>query len=72
MTMYVIRTRDLDLDQTHTWQRANAPKYLRKSFWPFVTGYSVYPTLRGAQRQCDRLKRKHQYAFCHITIEELS
>ena len=68
--MYVIRTRDLDLDQTHTWQRAGAPKYLASGFRPFVTGYSVYPTLRGAQRQRDALKL--QYAFCIITVEELT
>ena len=70
--MFVIRTRDLDLDQTHTWQRAGAPKYLASGFRPFVTGYSVYPTLVGATRQRDRLKRITRYAFCHITVEELS
>ena len=70
--MYVIRTRDIDLDQTHTWQRACGPKLLSNSFRPFTTAYSVYNTLRGATRQCDALKRNPRYAFCHITVEELN
>ena len=72
MKMFVIRTRDLDLDTTHTWQRAHGPKYLSNSFCPFTTANSVYPTKVGATRQCDTIKRKGQYAFCHITVEELS
>ena len=68
--MYVIRTRDLDLDTTSTWQRACGPKYLANSFCPFTTAHSVYPTLRGATRQCNILKSITRYAFCHITIEQ--
>ena len=68
---YVIRTRDLDLDCTHTWQRATAPQRMSNSFMPFTTAYSVYPTLKGATRQRDFLKRITTYAFCVITVEEL-
>jgi len=69
---YVIRTRNLDLDCTHTWQRSEAPRYLRSSFRPFTTAYSVYPTLKGATRQRNILKRRTTYAFCTITVEELT
>lgn len=67
---YVIRTRDLDC--THTWQRSTAPKYLCSSFRPFTTAYSVYPTLKGATRQRDVLKQNTRYAFCKLTVEELT
>jgi hypothetical protein len=70
--MFVIRTRDLDLDCTHTWQRATAPKSMGNSFMPLTTAYSVYPTLKGATRQLNFIKRITRYAFCTITIEELS
>jgi hypothetical protein len=69
---YVIRTRDLDYDCTHTWQRAKAPQRMGNSFAPFTTAHSVYPTLKGAQRQRDFLKRITRYAFCHITVEKLT
>ena len=69
--MYVIRTRDLDLDTTHTWQRATAPQRMGNSFMPFATAHSVYPTLKGATRQRNILKLSATYAFCYITIEEL-
>ena len=68
---YVIRTRDIDLDCTHTWQRTIAPNYMCKGFRPFTTVSSVYPTLKGATRQRDILKRRATYAFCHISVEEL-
>lgn len=68
---YVIRTRDLDYDCTHTWQRSKAPKYLSNSFCPFTTAHSVYPTLKGATRQRDFIKKITTYAFCHISVEEL-
>ena len=70
--MFVIRTRDIDLDQTHTWQRSTAPQRMNNSFMTFTTAYSVYPTLKGATRQRDILKRITRYAFCDITVEELS
>jgi hypothetical protein len=69
---YVIRTRDLDLDCTFTWQRAKGTKYLSSSFQPFTTVNSVYPTLKGATRQRDFIKRITRYAFCTITVEELT
>ena len=69
---YVIRTRDLDLDCSHTWQRSTAPQRMNNSFMTFTTAYSVYPTLKGATRQRDILKRRTTYAFCHITVEELT
>lgn len=72
MMPYVIRISSLDLDDTHTWQRPSAPRYLRSSFRPFTTAYSVYPTLKGATRQRDILKRRTTYAFCRITVEELT
>lgn len=68
---YVIRTRDLDLDCTHTWQRSKGPKSLGNSFLPFTTVNSVYPTLKGATRQMKAIRRKHHYAFCKITVEKL-
>ena len=68
---YVIRTRDLDLDCTHTWQRYTAPKYLSNSFMPFTTAHSVYPTLKGATRQMKFLRCITTYAFCNITVEKL-
>jgi len=71
MTLYVIRTRDLDNDCTFTWQRAKAPHRMGNSFMPFTTSYSVYPTLKGATRQLNFLKRITRYAFCTITVEEL-
>jgi len=72
MTMaYVIRTRDLDLDCTHTWQRYTAPKYLSNSFRPFTTEHSVYPTLRGATRQMKALRHITRYTSCNITVEKL-
>ena len=69
--MYIIRTRDLDLDCTQTWQRSKGPKYLANSFQPFVTVNSVYPTLGGASRQANVLKRNPRYSFCKITVEKL-
>ena len=68
---YVIRTRNLDLDCTHTWQRAGAPRRMSNSFRPYITAYSIYPTLTGATRQRNILKRRTTYAFCTLTVEEL-
>jgi hypothetical protein len=68
---YVIRTRDLDLDCTHTWQRPHAPKWLANSFWCITTAHSVYNTLKGATRQRDKLKQLERYASYNITVDEI-